>query len=60
MNRWANFLSLLPGTTLTILVISIAFLRFYDETDFFILGKLANPRSLEQSTHCGSHRGGTG
>jgi len=44
MNRWANFLSLLPGTTLTILVISIAFLRFYDETDFFILGKLANPR----------------
>jgi hypothetical protein len=44
MNRWVNFLSLVPGTTLTILIIGIAFLRFYDETDFFILGQLANPR----------------
>jgi hypothetical protein len=44
MNRWVNFLSLIPGTTLTLLVISIAFLRFYDETDFTILGQLANPR----------------
>jgi hypothetical protein len=44
MNRWVNFLSLVPGTSLTILVISIAFLRFYDETDFLILGQLANPR----------------
>ena len=44
MNRWINFLSLIPGTTLTILVISIAFLRFYDETDFQLLGQLANPR----------------
>ena len=44
MNRWINFLSLIPGTTLTILVIGIAFLRFYDETDFQILGQLTNPR----------------
>jgi biopolymer transport protein ExbB/TolQ len=44
MNRWVNVLSLVPGTSLTILVISIAFLRFYDETDFLILGQLANPR----------------
>ena len=44
MNRWVNFLSLIPGTTLTILIISIAFLRFYDETDFTLLGQVANPR----------------
>jgi hypothetical protein len=44
MNRWVSFLSLIPGTTLTLLVISIAFLRFYDETDFTLLGQLANPR----------------
>jgi septal ring factor EnvC (AmiA/AmiB activator) len=44
MNRWVNFLSLIPGTILTILIISIAFLRFYDETDFTFLGQLANPR----------------
>jgi hypothetical protein len=44
MNRWVNFLSLIPGTTLTILIISIAFLRFYDETDFQLLGQLTNPR----------------
>ena len=44
MNRWINFLSLIPGTTLTILVIGIAFLRFYDETDFQLLGQLTNPR----------------
>jgi hypothetical protein len=44
MNRWVNFLSLLPGTSLTLLVISIAFLRVYDETDFLFLGYLANAR----------------
>jgi hypothetical protein len=44
MNRWVNFLSLVPGTILTILVISIAFLRFYDESDFQILGQFASPR----------------
>jgi hypothetical protein len=44
MNRWVNFLSLVPGTTLTLLVISIAFLRFYDETDFTLLGQIASPR----------------
>ncbi|NJN57201.1 MAG: hypothetical protein HC879_06720 [Leptolyngbyaceae cyanobacterium SL_5_9] len=44
MNRWINLLALLPGTSLTLLVISIAFLRFYDKTDFLLLGQLANPR----------------
>jgi flagellar biosynthesis/type III secretory pathway M-ring protein FliF/YscJ len=44
MSRWVNFLSLIPGTTLTILIISIAFLRFYDETDFTFLGQFTNPR----------------
>ncbi|WP_198805959.1 hypothetical protein [Leptolyngbya sp. BL0902] len=45
MNRWVNFLSLLPGTLLTLLIISIAFLRFYDETDFTLLGYVANART---------------
>ena len=44
MNRWVNFLSLLPGTVLTILIISVAFLRVYDETDFTFLGYVANAR----------------
>ena len=44
MQRWINFLSLVPGTSLTVLVISIAFLRFYDETDFTLLGQLTSPR----------------
>ena len=43
--RWVNFLSLLPGTTLSILVISIAFLRFYDERDFTFLGIITDSRS---------------
>ena len=43
--RWINFLSLLPGTNLSILVISIAFLRFYDERDFTILGIITDSRS---------------
>jgi len=44
MQRWINFLSLVPGTSLTVLVISIAFLRFYDETDFTLLEQLTSPR----------------
>jgi hypothetical protein len=44
LNRWVNFLSLLPGSSLTLLVISIAFLRVYDETAFFFLGYFANAR----------------
>jgi hypothetical protein len=44
MNRWVNFLALLPGTILTILIIGIAFLRFYDETDFTFLGQVTSPR----------------
>ena len=40
-----NFLSLLPSTVLTVLIISIAFLRFYDERDFEFLGILAHPRA---------------
>ena len=43
--RWVNFLSLLPGTTLSILVISIAFLKFYDERDFTFLGIITDSRS---------------
>ena len=43
--RWVNFLSLLPGTSLSILVISIAFLRFYDERDFTLLGIITDSRS---------------
>ena len=42
---WVNFLSLLPGTTLTVTTIAIAFLRFYDQQDFSILGKIAHPRT---------------
>jgi hypothetical protein len=45
MNRWINLLALLPSTGLTLLVISIAFLRFYDETDFIFLGQLTDPRT---------------
>jgi hypothetical protein len=41
---WINFLALLPGTTLTVLTIAVAFLRFYDEQDFRILGLIAEPR----------------
>lgn len=44
MSRWINLISLLPGTSLSVLVIGIAFLRFYDETDFIFLGQLTNPR----------------
>jgi hypothetical protein len=41
---WLNFLSLLPATTLTLLTIAVAFLRFYDEQDFSILELVARPR----------------
>ena len=41
---WLNFLSLLPATLLTLLTIAVAFLRFYDEQDFTILGQIAQPR----------------
>ena len=43
--RWLNFLSLLPGTILTVLTISVAFLRFYDEQDFSLLGYITEPRT---------------
>ncbi len=41
---WLNFLGLLPSTVLTLLLIAIAFLRFYDQTDFEFLGIIAEPR----------------
>lgn len=41
---WTNFLSLLPSTLVTVLLIIIAFLRFYDQTDFQILGFISEPR----------------
>ncbi|ANV84723.1 hypothetical protein AWQ21_10225 [Picosynechococcus sp. PCC 7003] len=41
---WLNFLALLPSTVLTVLLIAIAFLRFYDQTDFEFIGLIANPR----------------
>jgi hypothetical protein len=46
LNRqtWINFLSLLPGSSITVLAISIAFLRFYDQTDFATLGFIPQPR----------------
>ena len=44
MSRWINLLALLPSTSLTLLVIGIAFLRFYNETDFIFLGQLTDPR----------------
>ncbi|MFQ4135576.1 hypothetical protein PGN35_004585 [Nodosilinea sp. PGN35] len=45
MTPWLNFLSLVPATTVTVLLISIAFLRFYNEQDFTLLGLIANPRT---------------
>ncbi|XGB42338.1 MAG: hypothetical protein LVS60_00005 [Nodosilinea sp. LVE1205-7] len=41
---WVNLLTLLPGTSLTLLTIAVAFLRFYNEEDFRFLGYLAQPR----------------
>ncbi|UOO13284.1 hypothetical protein MT986_01685 [Synechocystis sp. PCC 6803] len=37
-------MALLPSSILTVLLITIAFLRFYDQTDFEFLGLVANPR----------------
>ncbi|MGB7414695.1 MAG: hypothetical protein WA902_10855, partial [Thermosynechococcaceae cyanobacterium] len=34
----------MPVTTLTVLTIAVAFLRFYDEQDFSIIGLIAQPR----------------
>lgn len=45
MIPWLNFLALIPATTVTVLLISIAFLRFYNEQDFTLLGLIANPRT---------------
>lgn len=42
---WLNFLGLLPSTFLTLLLITIAFLRFYDQTDFEFLGLITQPRN---------------
>jgi len=42
---WLNFLALLPSTTLTVLTIAVAFLRFYDEQDFQFLQLIADPRA---------------
>ena len=42
---WINFLGLLPGSLVTILVIAIAFLRFYDEQDFRFLSIVAQPQT---------------
>ncbi|NMF82625.1 hypothetical protein E1H13_04565 [Nodosilinea sp. P-1105] len=41
---WINFLSLLPATSFSLLVVSIAFLRFYDAADFTLLGYVTHPR----------------
>ena len=41
---WVNLLTLLPGTSLTLLTIAVAFLRFYNEQDFHFLGYLTEPR----------------
>jgi len=41
---WINFLALLPATILTLLTIAVAFLRFYDEKDFTILGQIKEAR----------------
>jgi hypothetical protein len=41
---WVNLLTLLPGTSLTLLTIAVAFLRFYNEQDFRFLGYLTEPR----------------
>ena len=43
-SSWINFLALVPSTSLTLTIIGIAFLRFYDERDFTLLGIIAQPR----------------
>ena len=41
---WLNFLSLLPSTLLSVLTITVAFLRFYDQEDFTFLATIEQPR----------------
>ncbi|PSR15795.1 hypothetical protein C8255_21205 [filamentous cyanobacterium CCP3] len=41
---WINFLGLLPGSLVTVLVIAIAFLRVYGEQDFRFLSIVAQPQ----------------
>ena len=41
---WVNFLGLLPATLVTVLAIAVAFLWFYDDQDFTLLGFIAQPR----------------
>lgn len=41
---WIDFLGLLPGSLVTVLVIAIAFLRFYGEKDFRFLSIVAQPQ----------------
>ena len=41
---WINFLSLLPSTAVTVFIIGVAFLRFYDQSDFEFLGVVTQPR----------------
>ncbi|PZV20913.1 MAG: hypothetical protein DCF21_03555 [Leptolyngbya sp.] len=41
---WINFLGLLPGSLVTVLAITVAFLRFYDEKDFRFLTLVAQPQ----------------
>ena len=44
LQSWVNFLSLLPGTIVTVLVINVAFLRFYDPTDLIDIWPLHTSR----------------
>ena len=44
MQIWINLLTLIPSTLVTVLVITIAFLRFYDQNDFELLGFVTDPR----------------
>ena len=37
-------MALVPSTVLTVLLIAVPFLRFYDQTDFEFLGFIAHPR----------------
>ena len=45
MQIWINLLTLIPSTLVTVLVITIAFLRFYDQNDFELLGFITDSRA---------------
>ena len=47
---WVNLLTLLPGTSLTLLTIAVAFLRFYNEQDFHFLGLRYSPVSRQKKS----------